>query len=495
MTKRVSVVEKTTSFRTPQKGDEITSDAELFSNLIAKHCTDSIVFTDPAGLTLWANTPFSIMTGYALEEIVGKKPGAVLQGPDTDPKTVADIRRALAAQKRIRTEILNYTRQGDPYWIDLTITPVHDSHGNLTHFMSIERDISDRKNHTEETEKSLLVEFERRRERKILSQMAEWLFAARSQAELQDIVAKSMDRMFPGTSGAFFVYSNSRDILKRVSHWGNPCSTSHLHANECWSLRKGRAYSYGTTEIYFSCEHAEDIDHVYFCLPIIAHGETIGMMHISFPDHPINETDCERLKDALTATWELSLICAEQVSLATANVKLQDELQQRSVKDTLTGLWNRRWFNETASREVQRANESGASLCLASIDIDHFKKFNDTFGHDAGDVVLKAFGVAMQEQFTGSWFPCRMGGEEFCVLCCAVSPEDVLSQLHELRKALAQGNLIYDGKKLPAVAFSSGVSVLETAEDLTSFIKRSDEALYESKMAGRNRDTVAAEPA
>lgn len=479
------------------RGNSGESQQTLFANLIAKHCADSIVFTDIQGNVLWANEPFTMMTGYCLEEMLGKKPGRVLQGPDTDPDTVMAISRAVQTQTKIDCEILNYTKNGVPYWIDLTITPVRDHEGTLTYFMSIERDITERKRLAEETERSLQAEQDRRRERKILSQMSEWLFAARSQREIEKFVAVSMGKMFPGTVGAFYIYSNSRDVLEHVGQWGDYTAPTHIHANECWSLRRGRAYGYGISEISFPCEHVQDHDHdhAYFCLPIVADGDTIGMMHVAFPEHRIGQSDPNALRDMLSTKWDLSLICAEQISLATANVKLQDELHQQSVKDPLTGLWNRRWFNEVANRELKRCVTGGGELTLITIDIDHFKRFNDTFGHDAGDIVLKSFGLTLQETFENNRFPCRLGGEEFSILCVGHGANQAAQCLAEFRDALAAKTNRIDGSLLPPVTFSSGVAEFHADDQtLQAFMRRSDEALYAAKDAGRNRDIVASSP-
>ncbi|MEP5624988.1 MAG: PAS domain-containing protein, partial [Hyphomicrobiales bacterium] len=370
MATKTAQVENSVVLRTAASEEDPETDTSLFASLIAKHCTDSIVFTDPLGFILWVNEPFVAMTGYNLEDVKGKKPGTILQGQDTDPRTVEDISQALSNRRMVRTEILNYSKDGEPYWIDLSVSPVHNSEGVLTHFMSVERDITDRKKLSEKTERALQLETERRRERKILSQMSEWLFSARSQNELHRVISSSMAKMFPGTVGSFFVYSNSRDVLENVCAWGEEPSHKHIHADECWSLRRGRAYSHGTTEIYFACEHVEQSENVYFCLPIIAHGDTIGLMHIAFPDLPLDGRDNVQVRDAILTTWELALICAEQVSLAIANVKLHDELQQNSVKDALTGLWNRRWFVDRAHREIKRAAENDNPFTVISLDID-----------------------------------------------------------------------------------------------------------------------------
>ena len=464
-----------------------------FAHLIVQHATDSMVFTDPAGVTLWANRPFEQMSGYELSEVVGKKPGHLLQGADTDPATVAEIREAIRARRTIRTELLNYTKSGAAYWIDLTITPVFDAAGTLTHFMSIERDITASKELTRTTQAALAEERERRRERRMLSQMSEWLFAAQSLEELQMVVTRSMARLFPSSNGELFIYSNSRDVLDRVSSWGDPDSNPHLHADQCWGLRRGRAYAFGTSEIDFCCEHVGREDHPYFCLPIIAHGDTIGLLHISFPDFVAERDRSDAMRETLALSLEVAQICAEQISLAAANVRLQAELQDKSVKDALTGLWNRRWFLDMAGREMRRADASGNALALAMIDVDHFKKFSDAHGHDAGDAVLKVLAAHLGDLEENGVFPCRIGGEEFALIFSGYKPPDAEAVIEKLRGRLAAAQIIHSGSALPNVTVSAGISAHSGSEDLAGLMKRADEALYAAKDAGRNRTIIAGE--
>ena len=488
----------------PKRADPTLAD------LIVENATDSMVFTNPEGLTVWVNKPFVQMSGYDLSEMVGKKPGSLLQGPDTDPQTVAKIRAAVEARQTIRTEILNYTKDGCEYWIDLKITPIFDHDGRLTHFMSIERDVTEVKQLMRSTEAALVKEQERRRERKVLSQMSEWLFAAQCMEELQAVVARSMERLFPNTKGELFIYSNSRDILDRVSAWGAGHHPMHLQADECWGLRRGRAYSYGTSEIDFVCNHVDSENHPYFCLPIIAHGDTIGLLHITFLELQAHAEaagrvcsktakarsgpSCEKTKETLSSALDLAQICAEQISLAAANVRLQTELQNRSVKDALTGLWNRRWFLDMANREIRRAQASGTPLSLVMLDVDHFKKFNDAHGHDAGDAVLKVLAAHMSDVGSESIFPCRIGGEEFVLICSNATAYDASSVVGNLRQRLSEAHIVYSGSALPGVTVSAGVAELSHHEDLQSLMKRADEALYAAKRGGRDRAVIAEHP-
>ena len=462
-------------------------DEDFFARLIVKHATDSMVFTDADGLTLWANPPFTRMSGYTPDELIGKKPGSVLQGKDTDRATVVKISEAIRTRQTIRTELLNYAKDGTPYWIDLTITPVQDAKGKLTHFMSIERDITDSKLLAQKTSEALAAERAHQYERRLLSKMSEWLFSTQTIEELKDVVTKSMVKVFPNTEGALYIYSNSRDVLELTSSWVGLDFDAHLKAEECWALRRGRAYAFGSSDIDLPCAHGNDSDTPYFCLPIMAHGDTIGLLHIRFTDRSIQDLQDPTLATAHQQAFELALICAEQISLAAANVRLQSELQDRSVKDPLTGLWNRRWFMDMSQSQIQRARLDRQDYSLVMLDVDHFKRFNDAYGHDAGDAVLKQLAELLTKISTGNIFACRLGGEEFAVICYAMDRSDAALIFERLRQDLTALEISYDGKKLPPITMSGGIAMLREAEDINELLRRADDALYRAKDLGRDR--------
>src|SRR5205823_4142684 len=136
----------------------------------------------------------------------------------------------------------------------------------------------------------------------------------------------------------------------------------------------------------------------------------------------------------------LALVCAEQISLAIANAKLRDQLRDQSIRDALTGMFNRRYMLETCRREFSRATRTGQSVSILSMDIDHFKKFNDNHGHDAGDSVLRAVSDCLKANFREEDVPCRFGGEEFVVILPGtVAPSNTTSPVVNMQRALAVG--------------------------------------------------------
>ena len=399
---------------------------------------------------------------------------------------------ALEERRPFRTEIYNYTKAGDGYWIDISISPIFDKTGVHTHFMAIERDITERRNLSEQTQSMIDAENFRQSERQLLSQTSEWLYSAKSLEELLMVVNTCMQTLMPEADGGLYIYSNSRDTLDKATDWGSTSQPAHLNPDECWALRRGRAYAYGTNAIEFPCSHIEDPNSPYFCLPIIAHGETIGLLHLCFNGLIAGTLDNTQLREFVQQRWDTALICAEQISLAIANVQLRQELQDQSIRDPLTNLWNRRWFLEAAHRDLKRAAADKEPLSLISIDVDHFKKFNDHHGHDAGDMVLRAVGALMMEQFQGELTPCRIGGEEFVVI--APDHDELAAELiaEAFRAQVSEIIVKYGGGQLPRITASIGIASTENGEmNTTDLLKIADEALYAAKAGGRDQTVRA----
>ena len=235
-----------------------------------------------------------------------------------------------------------------------------------------------------------------------------------------------------------------------------------------------------------------DVAPPFFCLPIIAHGETIGLLHLRFDGFEEGGLLRHMREQVLRHRWDLGLICAEQISLAIANVRLRQELEDQSVRDPLTGLWNRRWFLDAAHRELARARDTGRPLSLISLDVDHFKRFNDHHGHDAGDTVLREVGALMRTHFHGDCRPCRLGGEEFVILCVNTPCDAALELAHGFAQVLKDVRIAYDGQMLPPITVSGGISSHPGhADSVLRLLKIADTALYAAKEAGRDRILIA----
>lgn len=323
-----------------------------------------------------------------------------------------------------------------------------------------------------------------RAEAKLLSELDEWLQSCKSLSELFEVVSKFMPNLLPSTEGELYLYSNSRDVLDGACTWGEAVAHEHIAPDSCWALRRGRGYHYDANGLGLQCSHFRDhqreqVPENSLCVPIVAHGDTVGLMHVVYP-HELDKT-------VVKSGYEFALQCGEHISLAIANVKLRDELHDQSTKDPLTRLFNRRYFLEVMRTEASMATRKNTDFALLSFDADKFKSFNDNHGHDAGDMVLRAISDKMLELYTDGETPCRFGGEEFSVLLPNTSLSSAKTVAEVLRSAIEETKVRYGANELPPVSISVGVSSFKEHGPLPQdMLNAADRALYQAKKDGRN---------
>lgn len=456
--------------------------SQFYAQLIAENATDPIAILDSQAKMVWVNTAYETVTGYSAKECIGRTPGDVLTGPETDLGVLRELMRAGPEKRSMQCEIRQYRKSGEAYWAEIILTPIFDEQGHVSHYLVAARDVSERK--TLERDRQLARENERLRqaERRVLSKTTEWLYAARSLDDLYDVVECCAPKLMPSSSGALYIYSNSRDVLDLAIAWGETPPPNYIEPDDCWALRRGRAYHFGTEDIEFPCGHYHDEVSSSFCLPLLAHGETIGMLWC----HTDEDHDHEDLNHS--RYWDVALMLAEQVSLTIANVRLRQELQDRSIKDPLTGLWNRRYFLDCLRREKARADSNELGFALISIDIDHFKRFNDHHGHDAGDLVLRRVTAELVTAAGAAGMVCRVGGEELAVICPDLDEDAAMALAGNLHNAVKRVEIVYQGEILPCVTFSAGVSTYPSDHSsIDDLMRNADNALYQAKRAGRDR--------
>lgn len=323
----------------------------------------------------------------------------------------------------------------------------------------------------------------RRTQARALSDLDEWLQSCKSLDELFQIVSKFMGRLVPNSSGELYLYSNSRDVLDGACEWGQEeVIKDHVMPDSCWSLRRGRTYEHDPDALCFVCDHLDAKDEApghYICIPVIAHGNTVGLLHIRF--------DATTTADEAKALGQFAARAAEHLSMAIANVKLRDELHDQSIRDPLTGLYNRRYFMDAIRREAVTSDHGGKGFGLISFDADKFKAFNDNHGHDAGDMVLRSLSERVLAVLPDLAICARVGGEEFAILIPQASVKDAAEWAEALRADVAALEVRTAYGPLPPVTISAGV--VGCSGDSTPpnvLMKRADEALYAAKAAGRN---------
>jgi len=318
-----------------------------------------------------------------------------------------------------------------------------------------------------------------------LSDLGEMLQGCRNLDEAAVGLQVALANLFPATSGALNLINASQNLVAPMVGWGTPSASDSVFApDDCWALRRGRPYPEVGAPPAFTCKHlGDDPDRDVrstVCVPLIAQGAMFGTLVIAAEGPIATET-----RGAATAA-------AEQISLAIANLRLQETLRTQSLRDPITSLFNRRYLEVSLARDLAQAIRRSQPLAVLMLDIDHFKSFNDTYGHDAGDALLARFGELLASLARSEDVACRYGGEEFTMVLQETDAGLALDRAEEIRRAASRMEVQHRRQALKPVTVSIGIASYplhgDTPEQL---LRRSDRALYAAKHGGRDRVCVA----
>ena len=327
----------------------------------------------------------------------------------------------------------------------------------------------------------------------VLGDMRIFLQACSSTEEIAPIVAHSMQRLFPDSDGALFLLSPSKTDLEAVVRWGESPEDpdeNMFSPDRCWGLRRGGAYVVDDLKCSLICPHLKHLPAAtYACLPLMAKGDVIGLLHLRGRPATARAEALGMIADLREMSSQLS----ELLSLSISNLRLSESLSIQSIRDPLTGLFNRRYMEETLQREIYRAARKQHEIGVVMADIDHFKRFNDLHGHAAGDLVLTQLAGLLKTRLRGTDIACRYGGEEFVFVFIESSLEDTVARASELKEEVKGLRLSYEGQEIGPIALSMGVSAYPASGNRPEeLLRAADAALYRAKQAGRDRVVSAA---
>lgn len=297
------------------------------------------------------------------------------------------------------------------------------------------------------------------------------------------LTTQLLSRLLPGSGGTVYRIRASRDYAEQLAVWGTHVVDSQalVPPEHCWALRRGQIHLNSADEVAARCQHLAAAEPgsagQLACIPLTAQGVQVGFVYISSTE------------PALMRRMELVHAAAEQLSMTLHTISLQEKLRVQSIRDPLTGLFNRRYLEESLVRELARCERRGLPFSVLMLDVDHFKTFNDTHGHPGGDALLAALGKLLQAQLRTEDIACRYGGEEFTVLLPEASVEQASARAAQLLDAIRALRVEHMGHELPAITASIGIAAAgrDSAEQL---LQRADQALYRAKRQGRDRALV-----
>jgi diguanylate cyclase (GGDEF)-like protein/PAS domain S-box-containing protein len=330
----------------------------------------------------------------------------------------------------------------------------------------------------------------------LVREMGDLLQSCKTVREACQVISRQAVRLFPGTSGMVYRVDPAHRELQALVAWGQSVlEEDPLPMESCWACRRDEEHFVADPATGLTCGHLPGLPPASsICVPMTAqmaaHGEA-GVLHLRLDPGEDGALLNERRR-------RLAGIVAKHLAMALSNLALLERLHEQSIRDPLTGLYNRRHFEKTLRDEVRRADRSGNPLAVIMIDVDHFKRINDTFEHEGGDAVLQGLGETLARSCRDGDVPCRLGGEELALLLPGASLEAACQRAEELREEVRALRVAHAGRTIHSITISAGVAVYpdhgDKNGDGNEVVRLADQAMYRSKETGRDRVSVAPLP-
>jgi diguanylate cyclase (GGDEF)-like protein/PAS domain S-box-containing protein len=347
------------------------------------------------------------------------------------------------------------------------------------HEEMLERDFA--RQRLDEQNAKMVSELTQRSQRAtMLAKMGELLQSCVSKDEVFAAALGFGPKIFPTRRGALALLNPDRSAAEVAGSW-HDCllPVTNFEASSCWALRTGHPHLVVVGDSTARCAHAVGVEHTYLCIPILAQGEALGILHFQATEEVPVLADAE---------LSLKTTFAGQVGLSIANIRLREALRSQSIRDPLTGLYNRRYLTEILDREIRRAVRAAQGLGVLMLDLDHFKKFNDTYGHDAGDTVLRETASFLSKSIRVEDIVCRFGGEEFVIILPTADLNAASVRAERIRSKLRDLTVLHKGESLGMITVSVGVAALPgNGTAPKELLEAADAALYRAKTEGRDR--------
>ena len=335
-----------------------------------------------------------------------------------------------------------------------------------------------------ETLEAAAVQRERLGEqRRTLAAFAGLLHSCQSVDEVLDVAGNALAQLVPHGAGACYTMRASQNLLERHVLFGTRGEeyAEFIRPDQCWALRRGDAHAWDPRRPTAFCEHLRGMTEEQacgICVPLTSQGIVLGVLHVSSRlGEPLSEYERAAVESV-----------GEHLGVVLHSLDLRESLRMQSLRDPLTGLYNRRYLEESLPREAERCERRGRPLSVLMLDVDHFKRFNDEHGHAAGDALLARIGQVLAATTRGEDIACRFGGEEFTVVMPEADVEQATARAEQIRAAIAEASILYLGRELGPVTASIGVDELRAGMDTPqTMMARADRALYAAKAQRRNR--------
>lgn len=417
-----------------------------------ENTANAVIITNPEAVIEWCNPAFTNLSGYTREEAMGRRPSELVKSGIQDQFFYEELWQTIRAGRVWHGELVNRRKSGELYHEELTITPVWSDEGELRHFVAIKQDISQRKAH--EAEIARLSQFNEL----LLNAAGEGIYGV----DINGIcmfINPAATRML-GLSQQEVIGRNQHQLFHYKREDGSPYLEEHCPIYQ--TLQDGQLRS---VEDFFVSKSG-------------------AMFPVLMTVTPMRDRD--RLVGAEVLFQDIS-----------SKRAMEQDLLRLAVTDSLTGIANRRRFLELLDQELARSARFHDPVSLLMMDLDHFKRINDHFGHAAGDVVLRHFVESVLQVIRKVDVFGRLGGEEFGLLLPCTQADGAREIAERLRKTIESQPVTFLEHSI-FLTVSIGIAMVGTQEaNIDALLARADAALYSAKHQGRNQVTmsIASEPA
>lgn len=474
---------------TTPKVDARLEASEIRYRRLFETAKDGILILDAdTGQIADVNPFLEDMLGFSRAELLGRTLWEI--GPFRDVAASQHAFRRLQNQEYIRYDNLPLeTKTGQHKQVEF-VSNVYWVNDQRVIQCNI-RDITARKQAEVDFQKAneelvgLVAELQRRdREMQVVNRMNDLLLACMTQEEAYQVTVLIAGELFAGQSGGLAILHPSGRYLELVAQWGNETILeASFSLQDCWAMRRGQPHEVTDPTSGLLCHHFSRAPQSgSVCVPLSVHGETLGvfiLLGIAAWNEPHRESQ-----------HQLAVMVGEAIKLALSNLRLREKLHEQAMRDALTGLFNRRYLDETLPRELHRAERAKSPLCVVMLDLDHFKKVNDQFGHEVGDLLLQDLSKVFQTNLRKSDLACRQGGDEFLLVLTDSSLEDTAQRLEQIRKMFKDTKIRHHEQLLGMVMMSAGIVVADHGMTAGDVLRAADKALYAAKQSGSDQVAI-----
>ncbi|MCP4395877.1 MAG: diguanylate cyclase [bacterium] len=327
----------------------------------------------------------------------------------------------------------------------------------------------------------------------LLNRMSYELQMCRTEEESYQVLSRICEQLFPGIPGALLILDTEQASLESVASWGTrSADVQPLGIDELDMVYNDGSRSIDHPEAgRISSRIGYSPDHTVLYAPIGTGDELLAMLAFYLAEGEESEFQINDWEESAQSEHLLMIQLAEHYALALVNLKLRETLRQESIRDPLTNLYNRRHMEAALSREAYRVKRRGTSIAIIMCDVDHFKNFNDTYGHEAGDVVLRELGKLMQKSIREEDLACRYGGEEFLLIFSDITLDAAKERVEEFLQKVRAHKISYQVTHF-RITISAGIALFpEHGPTIQDTVGAADAALYQAKNGGRNQAVLA----